>query len=665
MSTPSTVTDPLLTAPDIPPSDTLLEAAFDGVLTAKPIHGTGSRIVDLRWTHVSAGAVRFTKLPAKLLVGMSCQGLLDSWHLDDGLSRLIGVAASGQPDQVDITAAVGTEARALAIQIMPYGDEIALLCRDVTDQRRAEFRIRELEVQTAHAERRLGEALDASPDPFAMFDADDRLVLCNKSWLAMTYRESADSLLGQSAEDILRAAVTKGVLGVWNRDEIEAFIAWRMEKHRHPTGEPFQVRRVDGRVFMIRENPSQDGGVVTVASEITEIERGRELLDQALESVDEAFALYDRSDRLVIWNSKFAHRTAPVKLHKGMDFVAVAHEAAHNVVRLLDMDGNPMTLDERIARHYAMTTSLEFERHHHDGRVSLIRERRLPDGSIALTSTTVTELKRKEEALRDQVVALKSARTQAEKQAAHLAKMATLLTAEKERAEAANHTKTQFLANMSHELRTPLNAILGFSEILKLETFGPIGVDRYRDYANDIHASGDHLLSLINDLLDMSKIEAGKYRLHKEPYPIESILSSVTRMMQGRVDEAELRLRIDHVAPDLMLTVDPRAIKQVLINLLANAIKFTQPGGLIDVEVETLGDGVSIQVRDTGIGMPRAAIPRLLKPFEQAYSPEINPHEGSGLGLALSLALVELHGGTLAIDSSEGAGTCVTVRLPH
>lgn len=649
MSPPFADLDPLRAETQTAASDReLLEAAFDGVLMAAARRDSRNRIVDLEWAEVSAGAMCLLRLPANQLIGTSCKAVLTEWGIKDGMARLIEVLSSGKPDRFEITT---PDIRVLDTQIMKHADGVAMLCRDITEQRRTQRRVRELEEQVVWTQHRMHEVLDGNSDPFAMFDAEDRLVLCNKSWLDMADREPLDTLLGQRFEDILRSNLKQGVLGDQDEAEIEAFITWRMENHFARTGEPFQVARGDGRVFMFRENPTRDGGVLTAASDITEVERARALMDQALESVDQAFALYDRNDRLVIWNSKFARRIRPVDLHEGMDFTVIARDAAHNVVRLLDMDGQEISLDERIARHHAMTSGLEFERHHDDGRVSLIRERRLPDGSIALTSTTVTELKRKEEALAAKVE--------------ELAKMAKLLTEEKERAEAANHTKSQFLANMSHELRTPLNAVLGFSEILKMQAFGPLGADRYRAYADDIHTSGSHLLSLINDLLDMSKIEAGKYTLHKEPCPIGDILDAVKRIIHGRADDAELRLRINPVDPEMLLSADPRAIKQVLINLLANAIKFTPKGGVVELVVEAADSTVEIRVHDNGIGMPTTAIPRLLKPFEQIDDPGNNSREGSGLGLALSNALVELHGGTLQIDSTEGAGTTVTVRLPR
>ncbi|MEX1204136.1 MAG: PAS domain S-box protein [Dongiaceae bacterium] len=234
----------------------------------------------------------------------------------------------------------------------------------------------------------------------------------------------------------------------------------------------------------------------------------------------------------------------------------------------------------------------------------------------------------------------------------------------KETAEQANRAKSDFLANMSHELRTPLNAILGFSETIATELFGPIGQPRYTSYARDIHASGTHLLAIINDILDLSKIEAGKYEIHPEPVEAAPLVDDCLRIVSGQAAEQGVALsaRADPALPPLHL--DPRAAKQILLDLLSNALKFTPAGGAVTVAAERLADGgAALRVSDTGIGIAAVDIPRILTPFVQVECTMTRQHAGTGLGLPIAKALVEMHGGELSIESAPGHGTTVSARF--
>lgn len=235
----------------------------------------------------------------------------------------------------------------------------------------------------------------------------------------------------------------------------------------------------------------------------------------------------------------------------------------------------------------------------------------------------------------------------------------------KEAAERAYAAKSQFLANMSHELRTPLNAIIGFSEMIQRQMLGPLGNDRYLDYINGVRESGEHLLDLISDILDMSKIEAGKYELDIEEFNLTDLIGTATHMMEGRALDAEVRLGTQLDNQDLVIKADRRAVMQILLNLVSNAVKFTEAGGEINV-ICTERDGyISLKVQDTGIGIPASKLRSITRPFEQAASHFTRDHEGSGLGLSITKDLVELHGGSLHIESTVGVGTTVTVRLPY
>jgi signal transduction histidine kinase len=235
----------------------------------------------------------------------------------------------------------------------------------------------------------------------------------------------------------------------------------------------------------------------------------------------------------------------------------------------------------------------------------------------------------------------------------------------KKEAELANRSKSEFLANMSHELRTPLNAIIGFSQIIEAQMFGPVEPAQYREYANDIHESGRHLLSLINDILDLSKIEARKYEIRETDVDIFEAVDASVRLVRERADEAGVDLDKDLSSDLPLLTADPRAVKQILLNLLSNAVKFTDQGGRVTVRAQVRADGaLAIAVTDTGIGMTPSGIELALMPFGQVDAALDRRYEGTGLGLPLTERLAELHGGSLDVDSQIGVGTTVTVCFP-
>lgn len=234
----------------------------------------------------------------------------------------------------------------------------------------------------------------------------------------------------------------------------------------------------------------------------------------------------------------------------------------------------------------------------------------------------------------------------------------------KESAERAYSAKSQFLANMSHELRTPLNAIIGFSEMIQQQLLGPIGNDRYLDYIKGINESGQHLLDLITDILDMSKIEAGKYELDLEEVNVSKIIRLAVHMMEGRAMDQNIRIAVNITDETQKIVADRRAVMQIMLNLLSNAVKFSHPNGRIETDC-TIHDGhVSIRVRDHGIGIPANKLPTITNPFEQAANQYTRGHEGSGLGLSITKELAELHGGGIHIESAVNIGTTVTIRLP-
>ena len=382
------------------------------------------------------------------------------------------------------------------------------------------------------------------------------------------------------------------------------------------------------------------------------VSEANERLRDAIESVGEAFVLWDAEGRLVNANSKFSEFLNIAGTPRGTIIARAGIGDAWPVAGESDDDQG--------------VTEIRLP----GGRWLQISERRTKSGGHVNVGTDITGIKEQEAALTDNKLALEktvhdleTSRRKLQEQARQLVDLAEKYASEKTRAEAANRSKSEFLANMSHELRTPLNAIIGFSEIMGSGLFGELGSPKYKEYATDIHASGTHLLELINDILDMSKIEAGRMTLETQILEVTEVAEESLRLVSGRAEMASVT--IENRLPALpAVKADKRAVKQVLLNLLSNAVKFTPAGGSIYLTGDTKDGIVTIGVEDTGIGIPASALPKIGRPFEQVESQHSKSHKGTGLGLALSRSLVELHGGTLTIESTEGVGTTVSFTLP-
>jgi len=262
------------------------------------------------------------------------------------------------------------------------------------------------------------------------------------------------------------------------------------------------------------------------------------------------------------------------------------------------------------------------------------------------------------EALEIRVAELELTQDLLERQGAELSETADRLFHAREKEREANKAKSEFLANMSHELRTPLNSIIGFSEIMQLESFGPIENERYREYSGHIHASGNHLLGLINDMLDLAKVEAGKLELEEQALDFAYLVRGCRKLLEQRIANGGLEFAELIPIRLPMLMADERKLRQILFNLLSNAINHTPPAGRIFVQawVDPAGQFL-FSVTDTGVGMAAEDIPKALEPFGQVDNPMVTGEEGTGLGLPLTKALVELHGGTIALQSAPQKGT--------
>jgi two-component system, cell cycle sensor histidine kinase PleC len=377
-------------------------------------------------------------------------------------------------------------------------------------------------------------------------------------------------------------------------------------------------------------------------------------LRDAIETIPEAFVLWDADNRLVLCNSNFQelHDLPDETIAAGASYESVVAAGRKPVVR------NKISADGRVIPG-ARTFEVQLE----DGRWLHISERRTKDGGYVSVGTDITALKTHEERLVDSEKRLMATIADLRASQRRSAELTDKYAAEKTRAEEANQAKSKFLANMSHELRTPLNAIIGFSEIMESNMFGPLGAEKYGEYCNDIRSSGQYLLDVINDILDMSKIEAGRIRLEYEDLALDPLLAEAMRVVSARAHDKQLEL-VARISPELRLRADRRALKQIALNLLSNAVKFTPAGGRITVRGRTTDHCVVLAIADTGIGIARDALAKLGRPFEQVESQLTKRHQGSGLGLAISMSLVKLHGGQMRIRSTQGKGTLVVVRLP-
>ena len=380
----------------------------------------------------------------------------------------------------------------------------------------------------------------------------------------------------------------------------------------------------------------QDSLREMMAREVEQRRSAQSRLTDAVENSSEAVILLDPERRIAVVNSQ-ARRFLPgvaelLRPGEGYDAVmataaarglfSAQDAASDHAHRWLAVHGTaPAVGEERLA----------------DGR--WLRASRAPtrDGGVVIIWSDVTEMKAREDSLR----------------------------AAKEQAEAASATKTRFLTQMSHELRTPLNAVIGFSEVIASEMLGPLGAPRYREYANDILKSGQHLLEVINDILDIAKSDEGKLHVRLSDVDVSEVVANCRTIMEEQCRRAGLTLQMRLPAAPGYIEADAAKLRQILLNLLSNAMKFTRPGGEIELRVSELAEeGLAFTVEDTGIGMSAEELPIALAPFGQIDSSLARKYEGTGLGLPLTKALVELHGGALSIASEPGRGTAVTVSIP-
>ena len=387
--------------------------------------------------------------------------------------------------------------------------------------------------------------------------------------------------------------------------------------------------------------------VLLLLHEIREAHRAREgekrwlsRLSDAIESYSDGFSLFDKDDRLVLCNEEYRTLYSATKddMNPGTPFEAILRANVGRGKIAIPSEDEEDWIRQRLQRR--RNPAEDFELQHTDGRWLRVSERRTRDGGCVSIHTDITPLKRRQEDLADR----------------------------QRRADSANRAKTDFLLTMSHELRTPLNAIMGFSEVMKQEMRGPLGNAHYVDYANDIYQSARHLLAVINNILDISRIEAGRLELDEQAVAIGDEIDRALRLLEDQARLNGIRLVRD-IAGDLPLLLgDPHKIQQIVINLAGNAITYMPAGttaGSVTVRALRGSDGgIVLSVEDTGQGMSAEDLERVISPFVRLSNPMIRQNDGTGLGLPLVKALVELHGGHFELSSQVGKGTTATARFP-
>ncbi len=455
---------------------------------------------------------------------------------------------------------------------------------------------------------------------------------------------------------------------------IEGMVEELLRGQRTVFNREFRMRHADGNWIWLRARAALAPGdtadtphLIGIIFDITaqkltdKLSHDAELrLKDAIENISEAFVLWDTENRLVMCNSKYQqfHSLPPASCVPGTPYAVVTQSAKEPIVR---------QYVPTVGGEHPDGKSLEVQLG--DGRWLQINERRTRDGGFVSVGTDITALKKQEErlllserTLMMTVRDLQKERLSADQQSQRLAELADKYAREKTRAESANRSKSEFLANMSHELRTPLNAIIGFSEVMQEQMFGPLGSEKYMEYSHDIHRSGQFLLDVINDILDMSKIEAGRIEMELTSLSLSSVITDVMRLIGPRAAKGKVDIVLD-LPKACDIVADKRALKQVFINLLSNAVKFTPEGGQVKITVSKSRDGAKVVIADTGIGIPGNDIEKLGRPFEQVENQFTKSKGGSGLGLAISKSLVDLHTGSLDISSTVGIGTTVTVNF--
>jgi len=511
---------------------------------------------------------------------------------------------------------------------------------DVTDRYEAERRAKE-------ASQRLFDAIESLPVGFCLYNREEQLVLNNSRQRDATPWHANTLRFGITFEELVRSSIEKQAYQDLDYDDpaaVEAFVAARLENFRNPQKEAVELTRSDGATTLTAFHRTTDGGTVSVILDITERKRSERALKTSegrlnaiLDLAPEAIVTTDTEGRIQMFNAG-AERL----------FGYAAHEAAgRNIECLLagqekegaDPNAAVAGTDRRTLRREGRWEAIACHREGREFPVEISSGETAVEGErlITVLFQDISERKRWENDLRNAM----------------------------QLADAANRAKSEFLSHMSHELRTPLNGILGYAEFIRDKWLGDDALDKYIEYAGFITESGQHLLQLINDILDLSKVEAGQYEPVFRSVDFEDLFNECSVMVTTEAEKAGVAIHCKILPGSAIWTADRRALKQILINLLSNAVKFSDAGARVDVTASRDDTGhYCLEVADSGIGMTEDEARRALEPFVQVGQPYVTQQKGTGLGLALVVRLAALHHGTVEMMSEPGKGTTVKVVLP-
>ncbi len=520
----------------------------------------------------------------------------------------------------------------------------------------------------AAAEPSVLEALDCLRVAITVFDSDERLIFANQHFTYL-FRSlpKRTAPIGLTYEEMIRLEIAGGeIADPLILADVEGFIALRRRQFLDGEYQPRDLPLADGRIIEIKARRTASGGWIALWSDATAARHAFGRLQNAIALSADAFAFFNRDDALVLCNDEYAAlhgKDAPETL-AGQKFCDLAR---HQAMRgLIVTPGGPAAWVERCLRiHSVPAGAMTVETL--SGTAYLMRDRATDDGGRAVVLTDITDRRRAEKALAEQTHtldrtrrALAKSQEESSRQATYLADLSHKLDAA---AASADTTKTTLLRTMSHELKTPLNAIIGFSDLLK-SLAGRTSPEQVSEYAGLIHQGGNNLLRLINQILDLTKISAGRYELHRARLDAGSQLWLAKDAFEARAGGKRIAIDAEDCLAGLQIDADETAFTAMMHHLLENAVNFTQPGGSIRLSASRAGDKIKVCVADNGPGVAADDLERILQPFEQGGRGTADHPAGAGLGLTLVKAYCELHGGALGLESSLGDGFTAIVELP-